>query len=168
MPHAKFAKDAKETRFSGHESSSLNSNSEVEMGSARAARGVFRALAENAERTEKFEAFGRMSCAKRLDARRVQRHPRRVCSPTSVFELNSERKPGSSAALNKLLTNGSGAGVRLSLLALARGDVSRGAATFQSPNQADVSSGPRLRGRFAGETPAKTAETAAPRCRSSV
>src|SRR6185295_1988816 len=57
------------------------------MGSARAARAVFRALAENAERTEQFQTFGRMSCAKRLDARRVQPHPRRVCSPTSVFGL---------------------------------------------------------------------------------
>ena len=50
----------------------LNPNSEVEMGSARAARAVFRALAENAERTEKFQTFGKMSCAKRLDARRVR------------------------------------------------------------------------------------------------
>src|SRR6185503_16628887 len=65
-------------------------NSEIEMGSARAARAVFRALAENPEGTEKFQTFGRMSCAKRLDARRVQRHPRRVCSPTSVFGLKRE------------------------------------------------------------------------------
>ncbi len=50
------------------------------MGSARATRAVFRALAENIERTEKFQMFGKMSCTKRLDARRVQRHPRRVCS----------------------------------------------------------------------------------------
>src|SRR6185436_16119272 len=60
-------------------------------GSARAARAVFRALAENAERTEKFQTFGRRSCAKRLDARRVQRHPRRVCSPTSVFGLKTSK-----------------------------------------------------------------------------
>src|SRR6185503_12866632 len=53
------------------------------------ARAVFRVLAENAERTEQFQTFGRMSCAKRLDARRVQRHPRRVCSPTSVFGLKT-------------------------------------------------------------------------------
>jgi predicted dehydrogenase len=70
------------------QSDKINPNSEVKMGSARAARAVFRALAENAGRTEKFQTFGRMSCAKRLDARRVQRHPRRVCSPTSVFEIN--------------------------------------------------------------------------------
>src|SRR6185436_11586194 len=69
----------------------FNPNSEVEMGSARAARAVFRALAENAERTEKFQTFGRRSGAKRVDARRVQPHPRRVCSPTSVFEFKSNR-----------------------------------------------------------------------------
>ncbi len=40
-----------------------------------------RALTENIGRTEKFQTFGKISCTKRLDAGRVQRHPRRVCSP---------------------------------------------------------------------------------------
>src|SRR5437899_8954980 len=66
----------------------FNLNPTVEMGSARAARAVFRALAENLERTKRFQPIGQMSCAQWLDARRVQRHPRRVCSPTSVFRFN--------------------------------------------------------------------------------
>src|SRR5438445_4670349 len=70
------------------------------MGSARAARAVFRALAENHERTEKFRRSGNMSRAQRLDARRVQRHPRRVCSPTSDFGFNpkTEVEMGSARA----------------------------------------------------------------------
>ncbi len=51
------------------------------MGSARASRAVFRALAENLARTKKFQSFKPASHAKALDARRVQPHPWRVCSP---------------------------------------------------------------------------------------
>src|SRR5438876_1767047 len=57
------------------------------MGSARASRAVFRAPAENSERTGKFRTFRKRRGAKRLDARRVQRHPGRVWSPTSVSGL---------------------------------------------------------------------------------
>jgi len=46
------------------------------MGSARAPRAVFRARAENLERTKKFRVLCKRSCAQRLDAGRVQPHPR--------------------------------------------------------------------------------------------
>jgi len=51
------------------------------MGSARAPRAVFRARAENLERTKKFRVLGKRSRAQRLDAGRVQPHPRAGCSP---------------------------------------------------------------------------------------
>jgi len=46
------------------------------MGSAHAPRAVFRARAENLERTKKFRVLGKHSRAQRLDAGRVQPHPR--------------------------------------------------------------------------------------------
>jgi hypothetical protein len=58
------------------------------MGSARASRAVFRALAENIGRNKEFGGLGELSRAKVLDARRVQPHPGRVCSPTPVFGFN--------------------------------------------------------------------------------
>jgi hypothetical protein len=60
------------------------------MGSAGATRAAFRALAEGFARTEKFRKFRKASYAKRLDARRVQRHPRWVCSPISEFGPNRD------------------------------------------------------------------------------
>src|SRR5262245_55108874 len=52
------------------------------MGPARASRAVFRALAENHERTRKFRRLRQQLNANGLDARRVQQYPRRVCSPS--------------------------------------------------------------------------------------
>ena len=62
------------------------------MGSARAPRAVFRALAENLERTKKSRTFWPRPRAERLDARHVQPHPRAGVLPISVsgFNPNSE------------------------------------------------------------------------------
>ena len=57
------------------------------MGSARAARAVFRALAENPEGTEKFQTFGRMSCAKRLDAKARPATPEAGVLPNFGFRV---------------------------------------------------------------------------------
>ena len=57
------------------------------MGSARAARAVFRALAENLERTKKFHAARDIARAKELDARRVQPHPRAGVLPNFGFRV---------------------------------------------------------------------------------
>jgi len=43
--------------------------------------------AENPARTQKFRRFKPASRAKTLDARRVQPHPRRVCSPDFRFRV---------------------------------------------------------------------------------
>ena len=61
---------------------------EIEKGSAPAPGAVFRALAENNGRAEKFRFVRLYSCPKRLDARRVQQRPRRACSPEQVFSFN--------------------------------------------------------------------------------
>ena len=55
------------------------------MGSARAPRAVFRALAENLERTKKFRVFGKRPCAKRLDAKRPTTLPRRLFPTTTAL-----------------------------------------------------------------------------------
>jgi hypothetical protein len=55
------------------------------MGSAPASGAVFRALAENIERAKKFLNAREYSCAKWLDAGRIQQRPRRACSPTPVI-----------------------------------------------------------------------------------
>ena len=61
------------------------------MGSARAPRAVFRALAENLERTKKSRVLGKRLRAQMLDAGRVQPHPRACVLP---FALNScNKKP---------------------------------------------------------------------------
>ena len=71
----------------------FNPKTGVGLVSARVSRAVFRALAENFQRPKQFREFESVSRAKGLDARRVQPHPRRVCSPTSVFGFNG-RRPG--------------------------------------------------------------------------
>ena len=63
----------------------MNSKTEVETGSARAPRAVFRALAENLGGTGELRTFWAVSDAKELGARRVQPHSGRACFPTPVF-----------------------------------------------------------------------------------
>src|ERR1039457_4945486 len=66
---------------------SLNPKTEVEMGSARASRAVFRALAENIERAKKTKGSGER-CAPKGWTRGASSNTRgRVCSPTPVFGL---------------------------------------------------------------------------------
>jgi len=65
----------------------------VALGSARASRAVFRALAKNFECIEQFRTFRQAERMQRLDARRVQPHPRRVCSPSPVFEVQADLRP---------------------------------------------------------------------------
>ena len=62
----------------------LNRKTEVETGSARAPRAVFRALAENLERTGEFRTFGAASGAKELGARLSSR-TRGACAPQLRF-----------------------------------------------------------------------------------
>ena len=60
------------------------------MGSAPAPGAIFRALAENIRHTRTSGRIRHASHAKELDARRVQPHPGRVCSPTPVFGLKQD------------------------------------------------------------------------------
>ncbi len=71
---------------------SFNRKTGDETGSARAPRAVFRALAENFRRMRKFRAIAPEMGAKVLDARRVQLHPGRVCSPTPIFGFKTQRR----------------------------------------------------------------------------
>ena len=68
----------------------LNPNSEVETGSARAARAVFRALAENAERAEKFQTFGRRSWGQTAGREARPATPEAGVLPNFGFRVESE------------------------------------------------------------------------------
>ena len=69
----------------------LSPNSEVGWGAHAPRRAVFRALAENLERTKKSRALWQRPRAKRLDARRVPPHPRAGCFPTSESQFEQAR-----------------------------------------------------------------------------
>ena len=56
----------------------------AEVASATQASAVFRAFAENIGRAEHFPGARKPRTPKKLNARRVQRHPGRVCSPIRV------------------------------------------------------------------------------------
>ena len=61
----------------------------IPSGSARASRAVSRALAKNICGAQVFRRPRAKPGASMLDARRVQPHPRRVCSPTSQYAFNA-------------------------------------------------------------------------------
>jgi nitrous oxidase accessory protein/Cu-processing system ATP-binding protein len=60
--------------------------SDLGMGSAPASGAVFRALAENIGGIQTYKNFRTLDTSEKLAARRVELHPRRVCSPNS-FDL---------------------------------------------------------------------------------
>jgi len=72
----------------------FNPKLEVAMGSARASRAIFHALAENFERIVKFRGFLPASHAKGLDARRVQPHPEAGVLPNFSFRFQGKPTAG--------------------------------------------------------------------------